>query len=113
MGQRNIRVNKQVQQIISEYLHTRLRDTMVCVTLVDVVVSPDLRKASIYYSVIGDAKKEKEIEKIFEKNKAALYRYVGREAKMKYTPELIFVLDHSIQRGSRIVGLLDGLDKSL
>ena len=60
MGQRVVRVNELVNREISDVLHTRFQTEAVYITITEVEVSPDLRHARVYYSVIG---KEDEIQR--------------------------------------------------
>ena len=53
MGERKIRVGELVKREISRIIHERWRSESVKITLTEADVSPDLKRARIYYSVLG------------------------------------------------------------
>lgn len=69
-------------------------------------VTKDQKFAKIYVSVMGtEEQKAKAVEGL--KNAAAyLRREVGRSLKLRNTPELNFVLDNSIEQGTRIISMI-------
>ena len=85
----------------------RIRQGIVSVTGVDATV--DLRQAKVYLSVY-DLKSEKEFLKGVKSASGHLRSELARSLGLRYTPELIFELDRSIERGSRINTLLGSLD---
>lgn len=75
-------------------------------------ITPDLKQAHVYVSVIGtDAQKEKALQ-LLEKNHPSLQREVSKRVILKHTPILNFKLDESIERGTRVIALLDELEKN-
>jgi ribosome-binding factor A len=77
----------------------------------DVVVAPNLQNATVYIGVFGgDDKKKRAMEALVEKRKR-LQWLVAQAVVLKYTPHLRFVLDESIERGNRVLRILDELDK--
>lgn len=75
-------------------------------------ITPDLKQAHVYVSVIGtDAQKEKALQ-LLEKNRPSLQREVSKRVILKHTPILNFKLDESIERGTRVIALLDELEKN-
>ena len=110
MTQRTVRVNQLVRHEISEILHTTYKDESVFITITDVDVSPDLRTAHVFYSVIGDADKWKDAHRFLEKRKKAIRQEVSKRVILKCLPQLKFVADGGMQRGAHIIELLDELD---
>ena len=110
MGQRIIRVNELVSRALNEMLHTIYRDFATYMTVGEVSISPDLRDAYIYYSVIGGCEKEREVLKFLTKKKAEIRMNLFKKVILKYSPRLNFRLDGSGARGVRIAGILDDLD---
>jgi ribosome-binding factor A len=53
MSKRTVRINELMMQEISDIIHTKWRSETICVTITGVSVSPDLRNASINYSMVG------------------------------------------------------------
>lgn len=71
-------------------------------------VSPDLKLATIYYTVLGDAKKREEAAQALERAKGFVRRELGLRLELKSTPEIRFVYDDTMDRGMRIEELLSG-----
>ena len=61
MGERKIRVGELVKREISRIIHERWRSESVKITLTEADVSPDLKRARIYYSVLGGRREGGEI----------------------------------------------------
>ncbi len=79
-------------------------------SITDIEVSKDLRYAKIYISVYGnDDEKKNTIEGL--KSATGFIRHeLGKRIKLRYTPELIFELDNSIEYGAHISKILRDLD---
>ncbi len=77
----------------------------------DVDVAPNLQNATVYIGVLGDAAKKKRAMEALEEHRKRLQGIVGQAVVLKYTPHLRFVLDESIERGNRVLQILDELEK--
>lgn len=111
MGQRSVRVNELVKREISDFLHSRYRDQTVRITIVEADISPDLRNGRIYYSVLGDEVESREAEAFLQQKKNEIRRHLGRNVILKYTPSLQFIEDDALERGSRVLDLLDEIEQ--
>ncbi len=107
MSQRIIRVNELLQREISAILHENWRQSVVHITIVGVETGSDLRNATVYYSVIGDAAAESHAGTFLNRVKGQIRHQLGQRVILKYLPQLRFVIDRSIAEGVRIVQLLD------
>ena len=102
------RINGEIQRELSEQFR-RLKDPrvsqtgMVSITRVD--TTGDLRYARIYISAL-DKSQEKEVLKGLKSAAGFLRRELGRSLQLRYTPELQFVADDSIQHGAHILEVL-------
>ncbi len=75
-------------------------------TITDVEMPPDLKSAKVYFSCLGgDAEREKASEAL-RRAAGFLRGEVGRRCRLRYAPELHFVVDRSLERGARIEELL-------
>lgn len=75
-------------------------------TVTEVRVSPDLKVAKIYISVFGDnARKEKSMG-LLEQQKSFVRSELGHSVRLKFTPEIIFYLDDSLDRAMTINKIL-------
>jgi ribosome-binding factor A len=77
----------------------------------DVDVAPDLKNATVYIGVFGDDAKKKRAMDALTASRKRLQGMVARAVILKYTPHLRFVLDDSIERGNRVLRILDELEK--
>ncbi|MBI3998550.1 MAG: 30S ribosome-binding factor RbfA [Armatimonadetes bacterium] len=76
------------------------------VSVTDVVVSPDLRRAKIYVSVLGDDDvKRRTMEGLIHAT-GHIRSELGGRLGIRFVPEILFRLDESIERGTRIVSIL-------
>lgn len=78
-------------------------------TIADVELSNDLQVCKVYVSVFGDERGKKvAIEGLKAKTKYVRSQ-IGRRMKLRLTPEIRFIEDESMERGSRILAILDKL----
>ncbi|CAN4107433.1 unnamed protein product [Withania somnifera] len=76
-------------------------------TISDVEVSTDLQVVKVYVSLFGD-ERGKDVALMGLKSKAKDVRSVlGRRMKLRLTPEIRFIEDESLERGSRVLAILD------
>jgi ribosome-binding factor A len=109
MSHRIERVNTLIRREVSELIQQELRDPrldeFVCVT--EVETSPDLKTAKIYVSTMGGQQEKDKILKILNTAAGFLRTGVARKTTLRFTPELHFVWDNSIEHGDRILRLID------
>lgn len=96
---KNVRINSEVQREISQIIREDLKDPRIhpMTSVMSVEVTPDLKFAKVFVSVLGDDEtKEKTMEGL---KKSASYARVqlARRMNLRNTPELTFVLDNSIE----------------
>ena len=111
MTNRVTRVNELLQREISEQLHRHFGGKeSVRITISDVDTSSDLRRCSIYYSVIGDNQAIVESESFFRRIGKDLRERVMKHVTLKYFPRFEFIYDPSMERGAKLVEFMDQLD---
>ena len=104
------RVDEAVREVLSEAITNELKDPRVgFVTVTAVKTSPDLRHATVYVSVLGDAEAREASLEGLRCAHGFLQRRVATLG-LKSTPTLSFSYDHSIDHGMRITELLDEAD---
>ena len=86
----------------------RLKD----VTITGVELTPDLKKARVYYNIFNEDADLKEIAKVLEKSSSFFRREVGRCAGLRYVPEIIFKFDQSQEYGRHMDEILRRLGES-
>jgi len=109
---RNIRVNELIRREISDYLHTGMKDRSTLITITDVDVSNDHRHARVYFSVIGDAAEMADAERFLKGHARAIRAELGNRIVLKYLPRLDFCFDPSLERGNRLLKIMDDLEDS-
>jgi ribosome-binding factor A len=78
----------------------------------EVRVAADLHMATVYVGVLGNDDQKKRALTLLEENRKRFQAMIGKSVVLKYTPQLRFVLDESIERGNRVLRIMDELDKS-
>ena len=105
------RTNDDIQRVLSELLRNvkdpRVQQGMISVTRVE--TTGDLRYAKVWLSVYG-MENEKEFRRGIKSASGWLRRELGSVLNLRYTPELVFELDHSIEYGAHINDLISSLD---
>ena len=100
------RVANQVRVVLSTALLRQVKDPVLeSLSISDVEVSGDLRVAKVFF-YLSDPSRRGEIQGALERAKGFLRRQLGAELRLRVTPELRFVFDNSIERGSEIEALL-------
>ena len=104
------RINEEIMRELSDAIRG-LKDPrvqqMLSITAVD--TTSDLRTAKVYVSVF-DKDKSSEVLKGLKSAGGYLRRHIGAALQLRYTPELVFIEDHSIENGARIFDILSTLD---
>jgi ribosome-binding factor A len=106
------RINEEIQRELSTLIRN-IKDPrvtgMVSITAVD--TTADLRYAKIFISVL-DRSDVKQVLKGLKSAGGYLRRELGHTITLRYTPELIFEQDDSIDKGAHILEVLRGLDRA-
>jgi ribosome-binding factor A len=109
MSERLRRVNEALREVLSEGLG-ELKDPRIgFVTITGVDTSPDLRRATVYVSVLGSERKREQSLAGLSAAHGILQARVNRELRLKRTPQLAFEYDPSVERGVRMTQLIDEL----
>lgn len=110
MTLRNERVRKTLMKEIADILQKDVK-TPGMVSILDVEVAHDNSFAKVFYSVFGnDEQKEKSIE-IVEKSTPKIRYEIGKRIRLRLTPELRFIFDDSIERGSKVTDIINKISR--
>ena len=82
------------------------------VTVNDVDVAGDLKSATVFLSILGNAEQQKRGFHLLLHHRKRIQGLVGRAVVLKYTPSLRFVLDDSVVRGNRVLEIIEELEKA-
>jgi ribosome-binding factor A len=103
-------VGREIRQVLSDLVQNRLKDPGIgYVTVTGVKVSQDIRSARVFVSVMGDEAARAGSLEALERAKVFLRRELSQAMRLRFTPELSFAYDDSIERGAKINKLLDKL----
>jgi ribosome-binding factor A len=105
---RKDRVNEQIRRELAELIRTELKDPRVgMVSLTDVEVTPDYAHAKVFFTTLAGDEALAEVVVGLSKAAGFLRRELGRRIRIHTIPELHFVHDQSLQRGSSLSQLID------
>lgn len=105
--QRKERVGDLLKREVSLIIQRELKDPGIgFVTITGVDLSPDLKNAKIFYSVLGDENSKRESASALKRASGFIQHEIGKRLKLRYTPEIFFQFDMSVEYGARIEGLI-------
>ncbi len=97
---------------LSDLLRTRVKDPRVgFVSITHVEVSGDYRHAKVFMSVMGGKDEQVSTMKALKRATGFLRHELASRLDLRYTPEIEFKLDRSIEEGSRILELIHEVEK--
>lgn len=112
VNQRSVRLNKIVCNEFNYIFHTVFKEETSKITVTHVSVSPDMRDAYVYFSVVGTEADIESAKKFLKKNSKVIRQRVFQRVQIKFSPRLTFRYDPSIEQGHHILEILDELEKS-
>ena len=102
------RVDEAVREVLSDAISLKLKDPRIgFVTVTAVETAPDLRRARVFVSVLGNEGERKRSMQGLRSAHGILQRAVAGELRLKHTPTLEFLYDDTSERGMRISELID------
>lgn len=110
MKHRLERVNELLKRELGELLTREVTFEAALVTVQQVDITPDLKHAHVFISVIGSEAQAKSAMAKLHDRRATLQHLLSKRVVLKYTPHLHFKLDDSIERGTRIINILQEID---
>ena len=108
---RSDRLGELILAEISDLIVREIKDPRIgFVTFTRVDMSDDLRYAKVFVSVIGAPPEKSQTLQGLASATAYIRRHLGKTLRLRYTPELTFLLDESLEHGAKIAQLLRQLD---
>lgn len=108
MSFRPERLAEAIKKEVSEILTGELKDPRIgFVSITSVEVSKDLRYANVFVSVFGEPVERKASLEALQKAHGFIRGELAKRIRLRYAPEIIFKLDESIERGSRLIALMN------
>ena len=105
---KNIRINSEVQKELSLIIGD-LKDPRVdpLTSVTDVIVTTDLKFATVYVSVMGDEEHQRQTLEGLNSANGFIRRELAARVNLRNTPELKYVLDKSMEYGVKMDRLID------
>ena len=109
MAHRIERVNSLIRQEISELLQRQVKDPRLgnFIAVTEVITSADFKHARIFVSSMEQNEDKNEILKALTSASGFFRSKLAKSLRMRYTPELSFHWDDSIQRGNHLIQLIN------
>ena len=112
MTHRAERLQEFLKAELSQIIQHLLKDPRIgFVSITDVEVAQDLRHARIFVSVLGDDLAKEQTMAGLRSAQGFMRAEIARRMQTRYTPEIAFKLDQSIERGTRVVTLIRDVSK--
>lgn len=113
MSLRNERVRKTLMKEIADILQKELRDSRIhgVVSITDIEISHDNSFAKVYYSVLASENEKANTIKAITDNTSKIRYEVGKRIRLRVTPELRFIPDDSLERGSHVTDLINKISR--
>jgi len=101
------RLADRIKTVIAETVERGVKDPRLgFVTFTDARVTPDLREATVFYTVLGDDTAHNDTAVALESAKGVIRAEIARQCRLRYTPSLTFVTDHVPETAEHIEELV-------
>ncbi|HUL44440.1 MAG TPA: 30S ribosome-binding factor RbfA [Bacteroidota bacterium] len=112
MSLRTERVSSLIKEEVGMLFAREYRDPAFgLITVTEVRVSPDLRLAKIYVSIMGSPAKRDETLRMLEGRKGEIRSFIGARVRLKFTPTVQFYIDETLDRVEKIDQLIRQIHK--
>lgn len=110
---KNTRINMEVQRELSDIIRTGIKDPRInpLTSVVSVDVTPDLKICKAYISVLGDEESQKDTLAGLKSAEGYIRKKLASTINLRNTPEIIFIIDQSIEYGVNMSKLIDEVNK--
>jgi ribosome-binding factor A len=108
------RVAELIKREVSQLLFSGIKDDRVgmgMVSVTDVDVAGDLQHAKIFVSIYGSDEARAETMAGLKSATSYVRGEIGRRVRLRRTPEIIFLEDRSIERGTKVLSLINRLSE--
>jgi ribosome-binding factor A len=106
---RTARLNRLFQEILAEELELIDDDRLHMVTVMSVDCEADLRRATVYYDSLGGVDDDDAVLQALDESRSRLQGAIGRQTRVKRTPELVFKPDDVARGAARLEEVLRNL----
>ena len=114
MQHRPVRLAQELKSEISAIITRELpHHRLGFITITEVKVSPDLRYARVFISVLGSLEDRQRTLDILDSEKAFIRQLIGRRFRLRHTPEITFIYDETVENADHMMRLMDEIKKEL
>lgn len=112
---KNTRINGEVMRELSNIIRGEIKDPRInpMTSVVSVEVSPDLKQCKAYISVLGDEESQKSTLEGLRSAEGYIRRELAHTINLRNTPEIIFIIDQSIEYGVNMSRFIDKVNKDI
>ena len=107
-GSRREKVSDLVRDEVARLIHSELHDVRIgFITVTGVSMSNDLKHARVFVSMLQEGEARQDAMDALSAARGFIRRRVGQTLRLRYTPEISFRIDPSIEYGARIEELIE------
>ncbi|NLG68792.1 MAG: 30S ribosome-binding factor RbfA [Firmicutes bacterium] len=103
------RLREEYRREVSDILRRMKDPRLGFVTVTDVDVSEDLRHVKVYVSVLGTEEDRRRTLEVLDQARGYVRTEAGQRIRLRHTPEITFQFDPSVERGARVMTILQQL----
>lgn len=100
-------IHRDLSELLREVKDPRIAHLLPLVTITGVEISPDYTHAKVFYTSLAGHERDEEVARGLVHASGFLRRELGRRVRIHHTPELHFVYDASVERGTYLSNLID------
>ena len=108
---RTDRINQLLQEEICRVLTRGLRVPLGLVTITAVKITPDLREARVFWSLLGSEEEKEKTQLILTRASGFIRRSIRGRVRLRYLPNLIFLYDVTEEKAARISEIFQQIEQ--
>ena len=106
-----LRVRELMKRELSSVVQRDYEFPDVLVTINDVDVTPDLRQAHVFVGMLGEPQAQRKVLARLQRDAGQLQVKISKRVVLRYTPRLNFKIDDSVERGVKLLSVIQGIDE--
>jgi len=113
MNSRGERIRKAIIKELSDIIQHKVKDPRIqgIISVTDVELSPDYKYAKAYISIFGADNMKKDVMEAINDAAYFIRGEIGRRIRMRFIPDIKFLLDESMEKGRRLTELIEKISK--
>lgn len=105
------RVEKEIREIVSQFIVTEVPEFDTIVTVSRVIVSRDLRKAKVLIHALNGIEDTRKAAKILKNYAPAIQKTIAKQIRMRYCPKVEIYADENYDEVMKVQGMLEELQR--